>query len=444
MPIAEDPEPRPSEGSEPGGPDPFEGLVLDEEFIRGATVKEQSGRTRMLTARWKRQPPVDPGGRNSVPEPPKRRRLFGRRPRPVDPWGNVRRGPRRNWQTPVFVLLAIAVVAAGLNVDALHDWYSSGKADGAAGAAPRPVETVAPETARPTTAPPAVPKQTPTVDHPWAGSPAEGWPSGPEAIVLPQAQATGVFDEEQVAAQLKLVKDFLIASNLDPQVVAGARPQAALDLLDREDQDHAVNALASPTEQNDPTYRFSRFSPRDAIPVGDVVKVQGRTSVEGDGEKGVRVHTDYTFVYALRPGPEAGKETAVPKPSGSHRPTAPEGTGTAKPVSWTLRQAADVDGSTQTARTIVRRVATFRFYNPARFRANPKKINIEDENSEVGNSACYRYDGFYHPQFDQFAPPAEGPGGAKPSGPATDPYDRSKPLPESDGGSADCGSISRS
>ncbi|MFD8701636.1 hypothetical protein ACFV1W_03300 [Kitasatospora sp. NPDC059648] len=78
MPIAEDPEPRPSEGGEPGGSDPsgaggkdpFADLVLDEEFVRSATVKEQSGRTRMLAARWKHTPPVDPGGRRSVNDGP--------------------------------------------------------------------------------------------------------------------------------------------------------------------------------------------------------------------------------------------------------------------------------------------------------------------------------------------------------------------------------------
>ncbi|MFD0348017.1 hypothetical protein ACFQ0M_22310 [Kitasatospora aburaviensis] len=64
MPIAEDPEPRPAEGRDPdgadpsgtGGKDPFADLVLDEEFVRGATVKEQAGRTRMLAARWKHTP----------------------------------------------------------------------------------------------------------------------------------------------------------------------------------------------------------------------------------------------------------------------------------------------------------------------------------------------------------------------------------------------------
>jgi len=32
-------------------------LVLDEDFVRGATVREASARTRMLEARWRNEPP---------------------------------------------------------------------------------------------------------------------------------------------------------------------------------------------------------------------------------------------------------------------------------------------------------------------------------------------------------------------------------------------------
>ncbi|MFC8453039.1 hypothetical protein [Kitasatospora sp. NPDC057223] len=438
MPIAEDPDPRPSEGSEPGGTDPFENLVLDEEFVRGATVKEQSGRTRMLTARWKHQPPVDPGGRRSVPGPRGRTRRFRRGPRPVDPWGNSRR-PKRDWRAPLFVVLTVAVLLAALNIDGLRDWYH-GKDQAAP---PVSAPSVGPETAQPTAAPPPVAEQTPTVDHPWAGSPAEGWPAGPDAIVLPPAQAVGRFTEEQVTAQLKLVKDFLTAANLDPAVVAGGRPQTALDLLGREEQDPAAKAVDHPSEQNDPTYLFSRFDPRDAIPVGDV-RVQGRTTFEDDGEKGVLVHTDYTFAYALRPGPEAAKAVPVPKPSASGRPAAPQDTSTAKPVGWSVRTAGDVSGDTRTARTIIRRTLDFRFFDPARYSNSTKKISLAKINSNAGNSACYVYDGFYHPQFDQFARPAL-PGIPEPTGPTTDPYDRSGPLPEYDPDApADCGTVSRS
>ncbi|MFG2914676.1 hypothetical protein ACGF0D_17525 [Kitasatospora sp. NPDC048298] len=451
MPIAEDPEPRPSGGDEPGGSDPsgtgkkdpFADLVLDEEFIRGAAVQEQSGRTRMLSARWKHTPPVDPGGRRSVNDGPRAsKRRFGRKPKSAapDPWGNPRPRRRLEWRAPLFVALAVAVVLAALNVDALRDWYSFRW--GAGASAPHsPVPTVAPETAKPTTAPPKAPEEQPTVDHPWAGSPAEGWPNGAEAFVLPEAKATGVFSADQVAAQLQLVKDYLTAADLDPKTVGGGRPDAALALLLREERDGAVAALDNPSEKNDPTSWFSRFDPRDAIPVGDVVKVQGRMTYEGDGDKGVLVHTDFSFVYALRPGPDAAKRAMSPKPpTGAPQPTKPAAPqdGAAKPAGL-LTPSGDVSGDTWTTRTIVRRVETFRFYDPGRYPVDPRKIAFGGSQTDPANSACGVYDGYFHPQFDQFAELQSDAPGSRPTGPEIDPYDRSKDIQPTD----ECGSVSR-
>ncbi|MER5350236.1 hypothetical protein ABT093_07880 [Kitasatospora sp. NPDC002551] len=459
MPIAEDPEPRPSEGREPDGTapsgpdgkDPFADLVLDEEFVNGASVKEQTGRTRMLAAQWKHTPPVDPGGRRSVNDGPAPKKRFARRARPVDAWGSPR--PRRalEWRTPLFVVLAIALVLAALNVDGLRNWYSTRFGDGSAGtASSAPVPTVAPETARPTEAPSAAAGQRPTVDHPWAGSPAEGWPTSITVFEPKETPgAIGVFTAEEVAEQVALVKDYLALANMDPAVVAGGRPTAALAMLDAEEQNSAVKALAKPSAESDPTYWFTRFDPAEAIPVNGTVKLQGLITVEGDGEKGVLVHTDFTFVYALRPGPEAAKRAASPRPKPTARPTAPggggneggngsSGGGTARPVGWTV-PAADVAGDTWTARTVIRKVETFRFYNPKRYDVIPKKLNINSR-SEIGNSACDVYDGYLHPRFDQFSATFDGPEPA-PSGTASDPYDRTKDLPADDG---ECGTVTRS
>ncbi|MFF2042487.1 hypothetical protein ACFVVX_18870 [Kitasatospora sp. NPDC058170] len=449
MPIAEDPEPRPSEGRQPagsdpagaGGKDPFADLVLDEEFVRGAAVKEQSGRTRMLAAQWKHSPPVDPGGRRSVNDGPAKARRFGRRPKPTDAWGTSRPRRRLEWRAPLYVLLTIAVLLAALNIDGLRSWHSTHFGSASAhpatgGAAP----TVAPETARPTAAPPPVDEKQPTVDHPWAGSPAEGWPTGTEAFVLPQAQATGAFGADQVAAQLALVKDYLTAANLDPKVVAGGRPEAALALLDREERDAAEAALAKPSEQADPTAWFSRFDAHDAIPATSTVKVQGSMSIEGDGERGVLVHTDFTYVYALRPGPDAGKRPASSKPTAPAAPARPEpgGSGAPKPVGLVV-PAADVAGDTWTARTIVRRAVTFRFLDPGKYRSDPKKLVLAKSRTRSGNSECGVADGFLHPQFEQFAQ-QPNPGQTGPTGPARDPYDHTKDLPEREA----CGTVSRS
>ncbi|MGW7444822.1 SCO2583/SCO2584 N-terminal domain-containing protein [Kitasatospora sp. NPDC054795] len=429
MPTAEDPQPRPETGREAGGKDPFADLVLDEEFVRGATVKEQSGRTRMLSARWKHTPPVDPGGRRSVNDGPSASKgRFGRKPKPaaLDPWGNPRRPRRRGWRAPVLVVLTIAVVLSALNVDGLRTWFSDHVWKNSSAA---PVPTVAPETARPTSAPPATPDDQPTVDHPWKGSPAEGWPNGPEAFVLPEAKAVGVFSADEVAAQLQSVKDYLMASNLDPRVIAGARPDAALAMLDRQERANAVTALDHPAKETDPTSWFTRFDPREAALVGTTVKVQGRISFEEDGDGGVLVHTDFTFVYPLQPGPDAEKLASSRRRTPD---TAPGGT--AKPVGLVTRAAATDNGDTWTTRTIVRKVDDVRFYDPKHYKVDAKKLVFAKTQWDAGNSACDVYDGFLHPQFQQFT--SHDPA---PTGPTTDPYDRNKDIAPAD----QCGSVSR-
>lgn len=54
---------------------------------------------------------------------------------------------------------------------------------------------------------------------------------------------------------------------------------------------------------------------------------------------------------------------------------------------------------------------------------------------EIGNSSCDVHDGYLHPEF-----PSSGPTGAEPSGPTTDPYDRSKDI---DHDQDECGTVSR-
>ena len=61
----------PEQRSRPDQADPFEGLVLDERFVRGAQEKEPSARARMLASKWKQNPPTDTGFR-SAPTPQRR------------------------------------------------------------------------------------------------------------------------------------------------------------------------------------------------------------------------------------------------------------------------------------------------------------------------------------------------------------------------------------
>ncbi|MFB7947645.1 hypothetical protein ACFC6L_22330 [Kitasatospora phosalacinea] len=399
-------EPRPDDGG-PGRPDdPFEGLVLDEEFVRSATNKEASGRARMLAERWKRNPPPENEPWRPTTEVRSvtkiSRARWRRRARRVDR-GPGRPHPVRN---ALLILGVVVAVLAGLAVTG-----PGGSKAPKSSALP----TLGAETAPPSSAPPAVDPDVPTPERPWAGSPAEGWPDGVAGIGGPDSMpATGVFSAKQVAANVDAVRQLLVAGNLDPQVVSGRSAQPVLDLLDERDAADLAKAVAHPTVEDNPTDWLSRFNPAWAVPATDQVKVQGSISFKDDGENGMLVHTDVTYVYALRPGPDAGKTTD-----------------SARPASW-----VQADHSREVTREIVRRSQDFRFYDPKHYKVTPGKPVLSHSSSEFGNNRCEMGSGYLEPEFDFMRATSTGPA---PSGPESDPYDRTKPM-RTDG---ECGTVSR-
>ncbi|MEU1823875.1 hypothetical protein ABZ502_15795 [Streptomyces abikoensis] len=245
---------------------------------------------------------------------------------------------------------------------------------------------------------------TATLDHPFAGSPAEEYADGAAGIVPPEAAAVGESSKEQVASALKLTKDFLVDANLDPATLRGERPAAALALLDP-GQDELVTkvneGLAKPGKENDPLSFFSRFDPDEVRMVGGTVKTRGRmTFAEREGGV-VAVHADYTFVYPL-----AKKDKK----------------------------------SRQVARTIVRRVLDVEVPDPARFRVEPGKLAVRRHVMDIGNTTCEVHDGFIHPEFPRIGRHGDGRDESERSGPAVDPYDSSRDL----GARHDqCGTVTR-
>jgi hypothetical protein len=254
--------------------------------------------------------------------------------------------------------------------------------------------------ARPTTAPPKdVFPDSPTLKEPFRGSPALRWADGADGIVVPEAKAVGGMSKKQVAYALESVKDFLVAANLDPATLRGQHPKDALGMLDplqKDGRGHLEKALAHPDEKDDPTLVFSRFDPADVRLVGTVVKTRGRMTFKTDGDKGVLVSTDYSFVYPV--------VKAEP-------------------------------GATEVARTIVRRAMTFALYDPAKVITTRGKLVVTQWAADAGNDACGERKGFFRPQF-----PADLIGEPTPSGPAVDPYDRSR---EAVGDDHECGTVTR-
>lgn len=356
-------------------------LEDSERDIRSSAPKEPSARARMVTERLREQ-----GTRGELPP--------GWRTGPAWQEMDGRAARRRKLWAVLGVVVTAAVVLVALKPSLLPgDPFGPGESE-AAEASPLPDETAAP-----TAAPGASDPETPTLDRPFAGSPAERWADGEAGIVLPEAKAVGAVSADRVEQALKLTKKLLVGANLDPKAVRGARPEAALSVLDPKQPgllDDLDTGLRSPSRKHDPVTLFSRFDPAKVRPAGDVIKTRGHMVIKKGTQGGVAVHADYTFVYPV----------------------------------------VRADGPTEVTRTIVRRVLDVEVADPARYKVTPGRLLLMNYDQEIGNSSCFVYDGYLHPEFA-----ASTSAGPDPSGPATDPYDRSKPLEHGDGG--DCGTVTR-
>lgn len=379
-----------------------------ERDIRGSAPKEPSARARMVTERLRQK-----DAKGAQPE--------GWRTGPAWKEMNGRAARRRRLWAILGVPVAVAVALVAVKPSLLPGdpfGTSSDTSSGGASAAALPAET-APPTAAPSSAAP----DTPTLARPFAGSPAERWADGAAAIVVPKATPVGTFTSARVAAALKQAKALLVGANLNPGTLRGERPESVLALLDPKQPrmlDDVNSWLRAPGKKHDPLMLFSRFDPAEVRPAGDVVKVRGRMTFKAGAHTSVAIHMDYTFVYPLIQADQASKTSKAPGTTEtSGAPT--EGSG---------------GGSTEVARTIVRRVLDLELLDPRKYQATPGKLSITRYDQDLGNTACDVYDGFLHPQFDSAAPT-----GAPPTGPTTDPYDRSRDIEHS--GTETCGTVSR-
>ncbi|MFD7686305.1 hypothetical protein [Streptomyces sp. NPDC059781] len=406
-PVAEQPseESRPESSSLPD--DVWEKFVQDSERdIRASAPKEPSARARMVTERLRAMDEAQAravgGGRRRTG-----RKRKAAQPAPPEGWRTSRplqaleRRPsrrRRVWSA-VGVVVAVALAVVAVNPSAALSWLPGGLGEDEAGAAD--ATPLSPETGRPSTAPPDVAADVPTREKPFAGSPAARWEAGADAIRLPEAKAVNGVPAARIQAVLKGTKEFLVAANLDPAVLKGEQPKKALDLVDPAEKEYLADlrdALREPTEKNDPVWTFTRFDPAEVELAGDV-RVRGRMTVEAvEGTAGRAViKADYTFVYPM----------------------------------------ARVGGGDEVSRAIVRRTVEVDAVDPARFQADEGHIWITDVNGEISNDDCREGDGFIRPQFL-----ADRQGRPEPTGPARDPYDRSKDLEPADG-DAGCGVVTR-
>lgn len=244
--------------------------ISDEEWARfmeqaaqgaGDAPKEPSARARMVTERLRATQGQEPPGWRTGPAP------------------RVRRRPGR-----LGAVLAVLGIA-GLALIAVRPELVIDRITGKTAAREEAAKAgpLAPETERPSAAPPSLPPDLPTLQDPFRGSPALQWADGAAGIELPAATPVAGMSSETVADALQKARQFLVAANLDPATLRGDRPASAIALLDPRQPDLLKDVeqyLKAPTAQDTPALLFTRFDPSRIKPVGDVVKVRGSMRAE--------------------------------------------------------------------------------------------------------------------------------------------------------------------
>ncbi|MGW6744370.1 SCO2583 family membrane protein [Streptomyces sp. NPDC055025] len=260
------------EGLPGGGDDEYGSVDFDESFIRAARLREASAKERMKDhAHAVRRVP---------PPPPKRR---SRHP--------FRNGPRR-----VLLLFLVIVLAFGTAVYlGLRNPYHP-PIGGTAAQLRMAVVPLAPREPVPGGSPEDL------FEH----SPAAQFQEGPAGIALPPARETGDFSEGQVMAALTTVKDYLVASSMDPDVLTGHTVRPVRVLLEPDQFDQFDRSFSAPADdgRHAPAGWLVRFDPAKVASVG-AVRARGTLRYEQSSTGMLEITSDHVFVYALRPAASA-------------------------------------------------------------------------------------------------------------------------------------------
>ncbi|MET8439698.1 MULTISPECIES: SCO2583 family membrane protein [Streptomyces] len=245
-----------------GGEDEYRSLVFDESFVRAARLQEFSAQERMgMHARAVRSLP-------------------GR--------GTRRRRPRAG--IALVLLIALAFVAA------VYLGFRN------------PYPTPVGRRAEPlqTTVIPLAPEGRVlggTAESLLDGGPAAAHATGASGINLPSVRRTKNFSDSQVSMALTTVKDYLVNSSLDPDVITGGVVRPVGRLLDPDQTAQFDRSMESPAAdgRHSATGWLVRFDPAEVELADPDIRAHGTLSYAEAGADTLEVVSDHTFTYALRP-----------------------------------------------------------------------------------------------------------------------------------------------
>ncbi|MEU6380235.1 hypothetical protein [Streptomyces sp. NPDC046909] len=251
------------EGGPGGGEDEYRSVVFDESFVRAARLQEFSAQERMgdHAPAVRRRPPMHRGlSRQALVLVLLIALAFGTA---------IYMGVRHPYETPAAVRdshlpLRMTVVPLA----------PQGKVPGAADA-----ESL--------------------YDH----SPAAKYRVGAAGITFPAARDTSHFSETQVLSALDTVKEYIVHSALDPEVLTGGQTRPVRVLLPADQYLQFDESLSHPAADgaHAVTGWLVRFDPESVELADPRIRVQGTLRAAETESTILEITADHTFVYALRP-----------------------------------------------------------------------------------------------------------------------------------------------
>ncbi|WP_405780827.1 hypothetical protein [Streptomyces sp. NBC_00859] len=151
----------------------------------------------------------------------------------------------------------------------------------------------------------AVPGGTPA--ELFAHSPAAEFSSGASGVSLPGARGTAHFAYSEVLAGLKIARQYVLASSLDPAVLMGGSAGRVRDLIAPAQYAQFNRSLAAPSAdgRHAATGWLVRFDPAQVVQAGTEIRVSGSIQYAEAADGTLEVVADHTFVYPLRPAGSA-------------------------------------------------------------------------------------------------------------------------------------------
>lgn len=274
--------------------DDFRSMVFDESFVEAAQIQEYSAKERLEDDEHA------PVHRRAVP--PLGSGHGGDRSADGGSWsgddgGRTRLGVSKQG----IVLMLLITLAFGTAV------YMGVRA-------PYPSPSAPPTAPMRITLLPLAPRDTVPGGSPadlYAHSPAAEFRTGADGVTLPQVRRVGNFSASQVLAGLTTVKDYVVRSSLDPDVLTGGEARSVRLMLDPAQHPQFDRSLERPRTdgRHAATGWMIRFDRSKVALADERVRVEGRLRFEETPGNALEIVADHVFVYALRPA-TASKEPA--------------------------------------------------------------------------------------------------------------------------------------